>query len=259
MNAKIVASMLLCGLVVFGSACSNNATQDTVSSTDMKQDSKEPMPVSDDQYLIESYGDSTTLGETVVNGKLALAESPTPAGLEKLLRAEFGPTISVINEGVSGSQAIQLLDGTDGKHPNWQSQMSRSKAKIVILNFGLNEAYYLKVPNPNLAPISPDKYAEVMSNLVEIATSAGKIVVLNEPNPTCDKDRANGVEYYATYLDQVAAKKSVPLVGNYWEISKQADWQKMLLDCVHPNQSLYDAIAKRQFDVVKPLISINSK
>ena len=99
------------------------------------------------KVIVEEYGDSVTIGETVIDGKISVVAQPVSTLLQSAFDSELGPGIvQVKNEGVSGSQAADLLLGSDGKHKPWAEQMAASPAKVVTLSFGLNEAYNLKKP-----------------------------------------------------------------------------------------------------------------
>lgn len=51
------------------------------------------------------------------------------------------PGVTVRNEGVSGTTACQLLNGQDGVHPAWDTQMNRSNATVVIINHAISDEW----------------------------------------------------------------------------------------------------------------------
>lgn len=209
----------------------------------------------DGKLLIEEYGDSVTAGE-VQSGEQGLEAGKSGSVLlqDALNQALGKDLVTVSNEGVRDSEASDLLNGTDGKHPAWQGLMNSSKAKIITLNFAVSDAYYLVHPVAGKESETPQRFREVMDKLVSIAKASGKDVVVYEPNPACDKDRGDSVQYYATQLDDLAQKSSVPMVGLYWDTLKMRDWQSMLQDCVYPKQGLYQLRADRAYSVLLPLV-----
>lgn len=209
----------------------------------------------DGKLLIEEYGDSVTAGELESGEQSLEAGKSGTALLEDALNQALGKNlVTVVNEGVRDSEASDLLNGTDGKHPTWQYLMKSSKAKIITLNFAVSDAYYLVKPAAGKESETPQRYREVMGKLVAIARASGKDVVLYAPNPTCDSNRGDSVKYYATQLDDLSKKSAVPMVGMYWETLKMRDWQSMLRDCTYPTQSLYQLRADKAYSVLLPLV-----
>ncbi|MDR8102436.1 SGNH/GDSL hydrolase family protein [Burkholderia cenocepacia] len=205
--------------------------------------------------LVESYGDSTTQGWQVVNGSGQVTPNSAPAVLQKLLQDRFGTTVTVSNNGVGSTEASQLLNGTDGVHPTWQNQMAASKAQIITLNFGLNDAYYTTAKKDGVAAESPDDFATTMTQLVQIARQSGKQVIIFEPNPTCEAIRQPLIPSYVSALRQVAAAQQVPIVDEFDAILAMPDWQSMLTDCLHPSDALYAKKAALEFPAVSAAIS----
>ncbi|WP_185634051.1 SGNH/GDSL hydrolase family protein [Burkholderia stagnalis] len=200
--------------------------------------------------LIESYGDSTTQGWQVVNGTGQVTKNSEPVVLQRLLQEQFGTTVTVSNNGVGSTEASQLLNGTDGAHPTWQNQMASSKAQIVTLNFGLNDAYYDAVKKDGLAAESPDDFSSIITQLVQIARQYGKQVVIFEPNPTCDPVRPPLMPAYISALRQVASAQQVPIVSEFDVIQAIPNWQSLLTDCLHPSDALYQKKAELEFPAV---------
>ncbi|GAB7525312.1 SGNH/GDSL hydrolase family protein [Paraburkholderia sp. 2C] len=206
-----------------------------------------PVPKS---VLIETYGDSTTAGNELIDGVYVNTQNSEPAVLQRLLQAQLGPSVTVSNQGVGGTEASQLLNGTDGVHPTWANQMAMSKAAIVTLNFGLNDAYYSQVPTTGFPAESPSDFANAVTQLVQIATTMGKKVVIFEPNPTCVPVRANVLGAYVQALQGVASAQNVPIVNEYSAIEAMPNWQSMLTDCLHPGDALYAAKAQMEAPIV---------
>lgn len=216
-------------------------TQTTASNT-------KPKPI-----LIEEYGDSTTAGWQVINGVGANTKASEPVYLQTLLQAKFGSTVTVSNQGVGGTEASQLLNGTDGIHPAWANQMAQSKAQIVTLNFAFNDAYYDVVATPGIQAESVQDYLTIMTQLVQIAVAAGKKVVIYTPNPTCEPNRASVLANYVQALEAVASTQNVPIADDYGAML-QTDWRSMLTDCLHPTDAGYLVKAQLEFPAVSSAV-----
>lgn len=200
--------------------------------------------------LIEAYGDSTTKGVNVQP-----SEAP-PAVTQQIMQRALGAGVSVANHGVSGTQASQLLYGTDGVHPPWQQQMAASKADIVTLNFGLNDAYY---SNPGVAAApgvpreNPQLFADALTALIAIAKAHGKQVVIFEPNPSCLATIAAVLPNFIYTINAVAANQGVRVVREHEYILGLA-WQSMTPDCVHPDAQLYAIKAQLEVRTLQPIV-----
>ncbi|RQQ64348.1 SGNH/GDSL hydrolase family protein [Burkholderia stagnalis] len=235
---------LLGALVVSCSGCGGGGGSDSGTTPTAAQASA-PRTV-----LIESYGDSTTQGWQVVNGTGQVTPNAAPVVLQKLLQDRFGTTVTVSNNGVGSTEASQLLNGTDGAHPTWQNQMAASKAQIITLNFGLNDAYYTVAKKDGIAAESPSDFASVMTQLVQIARDSGKQVIIFEPNPTCESIRQPLMPSYVDALRQVATAQQVMITNEFDAIASMPDWQSMLTDCLHPSDVLYQKKAEIEFPAV---------
>lgn len=180
---------------------------------------------------IEMYGDSTTVGWDFES-----------KGEPYTLQALVPPNVTVVNEGTNGKSAKDLLNGTDGKHPTWVQQMANSRANLVTINFGINDVI--------TTPLAD--YASNMRQLVDIARQAGKIVVLQQPNPTCAPPRMDLVNY-VRQLDQIAQEKNVPIVRQFDLIMAMPNWQSLMSDCIHPDKDKYPIKAQNTFVVLQSL------
>jgi lysophospholipase L1-like esterase len=203
---------------------------------------------------IEAYGDSTTSGWQVIGGHGANTLNSSPVEVERILRNTYHLPVTVSNEGVGATELSQLIDGTDHRHPPWREQMARSRAAIVTLNFSLNDAWYDTVATQGIEPETPEIYATYLRTAIAQARQAGKIVVLNEPNPTCEPVRARTLQQYVDALRLVAASEQVPLVANYDGLRQRKDWQQLLTDCLHPSDTLYRIKAQHEAAVLARVI-----
>ena len=206
--------------------------------------------------IIEMYGDSTTLGAQTINGTLTTTSSSEPTQLQDLLQTHFGKNITVINNGVGGTQAYQLLSGTDGRNRAWATQMAKSNADIVILNYALNDQMYNATQTPGMYQETPETYANIIGWLIQTARDNGKQVVLQEPNPTCFQPKVGNLHRFVTALRNTANLMNAPLVAEYDYIQTLTGWKSMLTDCAHPNDALYGIKARRTFDTIAPIVRL---
>ncbi|UXZ62699.1 SGNH/GDSL hydrolase family protein [Burkholderia multivorans] len=179
-----------------------------------------------------------------------------PALLQNMLQARFGASVIVNNQGVGGTEAVQLLNGTDGVHPPFEQLMAVSDAKIVIFNFGLNDSYYATKPKEGVPIESVDGYWSAMSQLCQIARQHGKICVFEEPNPVDGvQDPAAPIYGYVYVLRQVAAQLNAPLVPQFDKFQTLPDWRSWLSeDKTHPTDAGYAFKASNTERVVRPII-----
>ncbi|HDR8973751.1 TPA: SGNH/GDSL hydrolase family protein [Burkholderia vietnamiensis] len=253
--AALVAGMaLVCAL----SACGGGGDGSSPSAAQPQPASSAPTtadtPSTPKSVLIEAYGDSTTLGWESLNGVGFVTTANEPAILQSKLQAQFGSTIAVDNLGIGGMEASQILNGTGKAQRPWAEQMANSKAQIITLNFGLNDAYYAKVPKKDVQIETPEDYASIMTQLVQIARGTGKQVVLFEPNPTCEPIREPVMQDYVSELRRVARDQNVPLVAEFDAIMQMHGWQSMLTDCLHPSDALYDIKANLELPAISAIV-----
>ncbi|WP_284504743.1 SGNH/GDSL hydrolase family protein [Caballeronia sp. INDeC2] len=204
-----------------------------------------PKPV-----LIEAYGDSTMEGYTYLNGPGTLATISVdnqPAVLQSSLQAKYGDSVTVSNQGVSGTRAPQLVEGSDTVHLPWTQVVANSNAQIMIVNYGINDGM--------LRPESLDAYKAALREIADTAIRGGKIIVFEQPNPTCvNGEQFTGLDAYAEAMEDVAAEKNTPLVKNYEYLLSLPNWQDMLSDCIHPRGEMYKIEAQRMAAVIGPLV-----
>ena len=177
--------------------------------------------------VIEYYGDSTIWGYG--SGTGVRVATPAPAAFAAALPA--ARNYSVINEGVNGSTACQLLNGTDGKHPAWDTQMASSKATVVILNHAINDEWI-----EDLAT-----YRSCLSSLSQKAKQHGKKVVFETPNPTRDSG-VNGLDVYVNAMKAVAVQEGAPVIDQYKYLSAYLNGQSAYTICpdgLHPTDAVY--------------------
>lgn len=110
-------------------------------------------PGTPEPYVIAAYGDSTQAAQGHPH-------------------AASRPGAKIYNRGVGGNNTKKMLAGTDGVNGPWAEQIPRETVRIIVLNPGIND-YGLTV----------EQYKANLRELVTVAQKAGKIVILEEPNP----------------------------------------------------------------------------
>ena len=216
-------------------------------------------PPSPDTFIIEAWGGSSTKGVLAVReaGRLrnSVSEHNEIAVLNQLLQAKYGSSVQVINRGAPSAQAIELLNGRYKyeHNPPWQETMKQSRARLILLNFATNDArhyHFHDIEKPY--QVSPQRYGEVMTALIDSARANGKAVVLQEPHPLCGRAEKWDVAPYAARPDTVAPAEKVPLVSQYQRIQQLPDWRAMMSpDCIHPSEQLYRVKALETFKVIE--------
>ena len=222
-------------------ACGGSGGADGVSTTNSAQAGLNPLPVapaltptsasSSVTQGIDYYGDSTIWGFASGSGGTRVTR-PAP-----LIFAEQLPTSAryiVQNEGVSRTTACQLLQGTDGVHPDWSTQMRTSTAKFVIINHAINDQ------RQDIGESVP-AYKTCLTALSQIARQQGKNVIFETPNPT-DQTGA-GLELYVTAMREVAAAERLNLIDQHAYLLAElngADVRVLMPDGTHPSESTYE-------------------
>ncbi|WP_420473384.1 SGNH/GDSL hydrolase family protein [Noviherbaspirillum sp. ST9] len=177
--------------------------------------------------LIEYYGDSTIWGYQSQTGERVA--KPAPA-----VFAESLPTSSrfeVRNEGVNGSTACELLNGTDGRHAPWREQMAKSKARYVLVNFAINDQW-----KHDLA-----SYTGCLRALARGAQAHGKQMIFETPNPTRDSG-PDSLDVYVNAMRKVALEERVPLIDQYRYLTEYLGGQSPTILCpdgLHPSDAVY--------------------
>jgi acyl-CoA thioesterase-1 len=215
-----------------------------------------PVVASHRPVLIEAYGDSTTVGCTPTQGApgaticsiaggYTVASPTEPQALQALLQTALGSTVTVSNKGVSGITADELLNGTGYENgQTWQSSMSASKAQIVTLNLGLNDA---RLTNEN--------FLADLQEIVTIARTRGKTIVLYTPNPelTGNPQVDQNLVLIRNEILQMAQAMNVPVVDDYSALTL-AQWQTLLPDGIHPIATGYQIKANYESQAVQAIV-----
>lgn len=220
-----------------------------------------PSSVATSAVKIAFYGDSTTAGAQTMNGRLFQTVANEPALVQTFLRQWFNRTdIVVDNQGVGGTEAGQLVNGTDGVHTGTFDQlMAASDAQIVVLNFGLNDSYYAQpqITPPAGAPReSVNDYWAYMQTLCQSARNHGKVCVFQEPNPVNGvQDKTAPIYGYVYNLRLLAQQMNAPLVKQWDGFLALPGWLGWLTeDGTHPRDEGYAWKANNTASVLIPLV-----
>jgi lysophospholipase L1-like esterase len=229
--AAVLALLAGCG----GSSQPQPATASQASASPLA------VPVIAADIVIDAEGDSTMYGLETVNGQFVQSAHPVPALVQEQLRVWFGPNVTVNPNGSSGANLNFELQGTNNYGTPLSSRLAASRARIVIENFGINDAY-----------LPLETYRANLIQFVDTVRASGKLPVLEEPNPVCVGHET--LDQMVGILNQVASEKTVPLVKQYDAIKALPGWQTMLTDCVHPNDALYAFKAGREAEALAQVI-----
>jgi lysophospholipase L1-like esterase len=186
-----------------------------------------PAASSSEPKIIEYYGDSTVWGYRSSSGDQV--ETPAPVAFAEALT--HPSRYQVRNEGVSATTACDLLDGSDGKHPAWSTQMAGSDAAYVLINHAINDEWRYDV----------DTYKSCLTGLAQGAKQRGKTVIFETPNPTRDSG-AWGLDVYVNAMKEVAAAQNVPVIDQYKHLTDYlagASPYSICPDGLHPSEQIY--------------------
>jgi acyl-CoA thioesterase I len=208
-----------------------------------------PVPASGSaEIVLDMYGDSTTLGTVLRNGKKVTATRSEPYYVRKILNETMSARVG--NHGVAGSQAIELLKGKDGKHRPWAEEMARSNANVVSINYGVNDARLWRDPAKGREACSPEVFGDTIQAMVTIARQQGKLVILQEPNPSTIPESTAIIAKYVKAMRAAAKSTGTPIVAQFKYIRSLPDWESLYSDDVHPTTDLYRLKAERTARVI---------
>jgi acyl-CoA thioesterase-1 len=201
----------------------------------------QPNPV-----IIDAEGDSLIWGFQRVNGENIQSPDNPPAVLQSLMWAQFGGSVTVQDNAVVGSAAFESLDGLSPFYTtSLAERVASNPAHIVLSDYATNDS----------VERTTTQYLADMTSWVNTVRAAGKIAVLEEPNPTCGTARPN-LDAYVQAMDYVAQTMNVPLIQQYNYILGLPNWQSMLgSDCIHPDDQLYEIKAQREYEVLVPIVT----
>lgn len=201
-----------------------------------------PAPKPTKTVVIEIYGDDAMYGMT---SQMSIAQQSEPMATQALLRAQFGDGITIANKASGGtaSSLVNMMRGVDGGGPPFSERIKASKADIVLMNHAINDNLM-----QSLAP-----YSDGMIAWIQAVRDAGKIPVLEEPNPVCDGNHP-WLENYVGVMASIADAYKVPLVKQYSYVQGLPNWQSHMNACFYPDEWLLQIKAERQAAVLAPIV-----
>ncbi|WP_176077509.1 SGNH/GDSL hydrolase family protein [Burkholderia dolosa] len=195
---------------------------------------------------IDAEGDSLIWGYagTAADGSYIQSQNAPPAILQALLQSSTGAQVTVQNNAVVGARISQSIAGSFPYTEPFQNRISRnSAAQIVLADYAINDSY----------KGSLTQYMSDLTWWIDAVRAAGKIPVLEEPNPVCSTTYPD-VGQFRSAMVSVAQSKNVPVIQQWDYILSLPNWQSMLRDCVHPTDELYKIKAQREADALAPLV-----
>lgn len=218
-------ALTACGGGGGGTGSSNN-TGNTGGGTQLPS-----VKLNDRAQIIEYHGDSTVFGWVPFSGGDQVAR-PAPVEFESRVAAHH----TVRNMGRSGTAACDLLNGVNGYEQDgepyvWASRMEDSDATVVIINHALNDVR---------RSYGRSGYSNCLNQLVDIAITEGKVVILETPNPAYDGQEAQTLAEYVATMRSIATQKGVNLIDQF-DYLQQPQWNDTVItpDGLHPSQEIY--------------------
>ena len=157
----------------------------------------------------------------------------------------FGPgAVEAINGAVPSTFLAQMLPGNNPEYPySYPTVLENVPAQIVVSNHAINDSVME----------TQEQYAGYLNEFIDDTLAAGKIPVLDEPNPVCDNKRPN-LDAYVAILRSVAAQRNVLLIPQYDSFKAIPGWETLLPDCVHPSTNGYAVKARNTAQALIPLV-----
>lgn len=185
------------------------------------------------------------MGLTGMNyGMPTITQNTEPNDSQTILRAQFpGVTIANHASGGTASTLVNMMAGVDGGGPPFAQRIVGSKSVIVLDNHAINDDLM-----QSLGP-----YTDALVQWIQDVRAAGKIPVLEEPNPVCDNDHPHLDNYVAT-IDNIALAYNVPVVKQYEYILSLPNWQSHMSGCFLPDDWLLNVKAQRQAAVLATVV-----
>jgi lysophospholipase L1-like esterase len=215
---------------------------------------------------VAALGDSTTWGYSnlvnpVVNNMCKAAQDT--------LASTYGKNITIYNLGRNGSAVKDLLGQSAGTFPNTNGYLqnvltSPSTVKLVLLNYGVNEAFR------NNASYTSDytvnQFKTDLTTVVNQLKTAGKTVIIQTPNKlrqigvTTDywgasRNWVATVTDYATAAREVATSTGVYLDDKWANTVWNSDSAWPAQDAVHPTEATYIVLGQEMALAINTALS----
>lgn len=193
---------------------------------------------------IDAEGDSTMAGYEMIDGQFVRIANSVPVQVQAILREQFGPTVTVENNGVASSTTFSSLNGLAPNTVPFAQRIAADPAQVVLTNYALND----------MGARTLEEYASDLAVWIGAVRAAGKTPVLEEPNPVCNENSAL-LDTFVNQMRLVAQQQGVTLIAQYDYIKLLPNWQAMMTDCVHPGDALYAIKAQREAAILAQLVA----
>jgi len=198
---------------------------------------------------VSVYGDSTFAGY-LPDG--TYTQNSAPVVLERELQKQFGKVVTVTSKANVGATIKDLVLGQGLFTESLAQMLTHDDGNIIIENFAINDSYMY----PAI------EYEQRLNQFIAIVRAAGKVPVLEEPNPICNPYHPNWaalVEGTVPIINRVGTQNNVLVIQQYNHITLMQNWQSMLNGCnhpygVHPNEALYAIKAVAEKNAIAPLV-----
>lgn len=198
---------------------------------------------------VSVYGDSTIAGY-LPDG--TYTPNSTSVVMERELQKQFGSVVTVSSKANVGATIKDLILGQGLFTETLAQMLTHDDGNIIIENFAINDSWMYPATD----------YEQRLTQFITIVRAAGKIPVLEEPNPICNPYRANWGAMVAStvpIINRVGAQNNVLVIKQYDYITLMPNWQSMLNGCVHPNgvhpnEALYTIKGIAQKNAIAPLV-----
>ena len=181
---------------------------------------------------ITALGDSTTWG---YNSGSQVEKNMVTTAQEELSK-KLGTSVDIINRGQNATTIGDAIANGNlyaaGSDPS----------KVVVLNFGMNEAY---------RRVNPEEFRQNILDAAGYLISQGKTVVLQTPNFTSNPDIPN-VEQYANVVRDVAGQYGLTLDDKY-AATQNAEFSPN--DLTHPTAQVYQSLGKSLANALAPIVT----
>jgi hypothetical protein len=201
--------------------------------------------------LVDIYGDDSMMGITGSSFSFPQVTQQTePADSQALLRAQFGDGVAIANHASGGtaSSLVNMMNGMDGGGLPFAQRIAPSKSAVVLTNHAINDDLV-----QSLGP-----YSDALVAWVQAVRAAGKIPVLEEPNPVCDSNHPY-LANYVSVMDNVAAQYGVPLVTQYAYLQGIPNYCSHLSNGLYPDDAILAMKAQREAAVLAAVVQAIEK
>ena len=183
-----------------------------------------------------ALGDSTTYGYNAGNR--------LDTNMVSSAQTALGSNYTIDNLGVNSTTVGDLLSGSGGTGSNWANTLA-SDAGVVVLNYGLNEAYRGE---------DPATFAANLTKAVNDLKATGKSVILQTPNIVTGEAWTNNVDPYVNIIRSVAAATGSVLDDKYAATgAMDSFFDAATGDTIHPSSSAYAALGVNLANVISGL------